>query len=64
MTEPLGAGIEERPDRDRAFPRLDDDQRARLRLVGELREVRSGEVLFRAHDLSMAVRLVHQRLAG
>jgi thioredoxin reductase (NADPH) len=33
-------------DRHGAFPRLDDEQRARMRAVGEVHSVRSGEVLF------------------
>jgi thioredoxin reductase (NADPH) len=47
MSEPLGVGIDEPPDRHGAFPRLNDEQRARLRAVGEVRAVRPGEVLFR-----------------
>ena len=47
MAEPLGAGLEETVDRNGAFPRLGDEQRARLRAVGEVRKVQSGEVLFR-----------------
>jgi thioredoxin reductase (NADPH) len=50
MTEPLGAGVEEPPDRQGAFPRLDERQRARLRSVGELITVASGDVLFREGD--------------
>ena len=50
MTEPLGIGLEEPPDRNGAFPRLDDDQRARLLAVGELRKVVPGEVLFKDGD--------------
>ena len=50
MTEPLGIGIEEPPDRNGAFPRLNDDQRARLLAVGELRDVEPGEVLFTDGD--------------
>ena len=46
MTDPLGAGIEEPPDRDGAFPRLGDEQRARLRAVGTVRAVEAGELLF------------------
>jgi thioredoxin reductase (NADPH) len=45
--EPLGAGMAEPADRNGAFPRLDEDQRARLRAVGRTRAVESGEVLFR-----------------
>jgi thioredoxin reductase (NADPH) len=48
--EPLGVGMEEPPDRNGAFPRLDDDQRARLLAVGELRKVVPGEVLFQEGD--------------
>ncbi len=50
MTEPLGIGLDEPPDRNGAFPRLDDDQRARLLAVGELRTVVPGEVLFKDGD--------------
>ena len=50
MTEPLGIGLEEPPDRNGAFPRLNDDQRARLLAVGELRKVVPGEVLFTDGD--------------
>jgi thioredoxin reductase (NADPH) len=50
MTQPLGAGLDEPPDRHGAFPRLDDEQRARLRMVGEVRAVESGEVLFQEGD--------------
>ena len=50
MTEPLGIGLEEPPDRNGAFPRLDDDQRARLLAVGELRKVVPGDVLFTDGD--------------
>ncbi len=50
MREPLGGGVEETPDRQGAFPRLDDVQRAKFRAVGTLREVGSGEVLFREGD--------------
>ena len=50
MTEPLGIGLEEPPDRNGAFPRLNDDQRARLLAVGELRKVVPGDVLFTDGD--------------
>jgi len=50
MTEPLGAGLEEASDRNGAFPRLSDEQRARLRAVGRVRVVETGEVLFREGD--------------
>jgi thioredoxin reductase (NADPH) len=45
--EPLGAGMAEPIDRNGAFPRLTEEQRARLRAVGSTREVTPGEVLFR-----------------
>jgi thioredoxin reductase (NADPH) len=50
MSEPLGHGMAEPPDRNGAFPRLDDEQCERLLAVGELREVASGEVLFEDGD--------------
>jgi len=48
--EPIGAGEPETPERDGAFPRLDEGQRERLRKMGRVREVEAGEVLFRAGD--------------
>ena len=50
MSEPLGAGMEEPADRQGAFPRLTDDQRARLRAAGEVRTVSPGDVLFTDGD--------------
>ena len=50
--EPIGAGDSETPERDGAFPRLDDGQRRRLRSMGRVRGVEAGEVLFRAGDES------------
>ncbi len=50
MPEPLGAGFEEPANRNGAFPRLDDEVRARLRAVGKVRKVEAGEVLFREGD--------------
>jgi thioredoxin reductase (NADPH) len=50
VSEPLGFGIDEPPDRNGAFPRLTDEQRSRLRSIGEVRAVESGETLFRAGD--------------
>jgi thioredoxin reductase (NADPH) len=50
VTEPLGAGVPEPPDRNGAFPRLTEEQRARLRAIGTVRQVEPGEVLFRAGD--------------
>jgi thioredoxin reductase (NADPH) len=50
MSEPLGLGVEEPENRNGAFPRLDEQQRARLRALGKVREVQSGEVLFRDGD--------------
>jgi thioredoxin reductase (NADPH) len=46
----VGAGEPETPERDGAFPRLDDEQRARLRQLGRLRAVEPGEVLFAEGD--------------
>ena len=51
-TQPIGAGVAETVDRDGAFPRLDEDQRARLRELGRVRAVETGEVLFAAGDES------------
>ena len=50
MSEPLGVGMEEPADRQGAFPRLTDDQRARLRAAGEVRTVSPGDVLFTDGD--------------
>jgi len=50
MSEPLGTGFEEPVNRNGAFPRLGDEQRARLLAVGSVRKVESGEVLFREGD--------------
>jgi thioredoxin reductase (NADPH) len=50
MSEPIGAGVEEPENLHGAFPRLDDQQRARLRELGTVRRVESGEVLFRDGD--------------
>ncbi|MDT4947287.1 MAG: thioredoxin reductase [Pseudonocardiales bacterium] len=51
-TQPIGAGVEEAVDRDGAFPRLDESQRARFRSLGRVRAVEPGEVLFAAGDES------------
>ena len=50
MSDPLGLGMEEPADRHGAFPRLDDEQRSRLRALGANRVVQPGEVLFREGD--------------
>lgn len=50
MEAPLGAGLEEPPDRDGAFPRLRDELLARIAAVGERRQVQTGDVLFREGD--------------
>ena len=50
MSEPLGLGMDEQVDRYGAFPRLDDEQRARLRAAGEARTVSPGDVLFADGD--------------
>jgi len=52
MSEPLGLGMDEPADRNGAFPRLSEDQRARLRMLGRTRAVTPGEVLFREGDAS------------
>jgi len=46
----IGVGLSETPERDGAFPRLDDEQLARLRRLGRVRRVEPGEVLFAAGD--------------
>jgi thioredoxin reductase (NADPH) len=51
MSEVIGAGVEESVDRG-AFPHLRDEQRARLRMMGEVLAVEAGDVLFRAGDES------------
>jgi thioredoxin reductase (NADPH) len=48
VSEALGTGVEEPENRHGAFPRLDEQQRARLRSLGEVRQVEAGEVLFHA----------------
>ena len=50
MSKPLGYGLEEPPNRNGAFPRLDAGQRALLRGLGTTRQVHSGDVLFREGD--------------
>ncbi len=50
MAAPLGAGIDEPVNRNGAFPRLDDDTRARLAAAGVRRTVATGDVLFREGD--------------
>jgi thioredoxin reductase (NADPH) len=52
QTEPIGAGLPETAERNGAFPRLDDEQRARLRALGRVRKVEPGEVLFEPGDES------------
>jgi thioredoxin reductase (NADPH) len=47
MTELLGLDAEEPENRNGAFPRLDEEQRARLRAIGTVRKIVSGEVLYR-----------------
>src|SRR4051794_19328287 len=46
MSEPLGLGVEEPRDRNGAFPRLNEDQLARVRMVGQIRPAAPGDVLF------------------
>jgi thioredoxin reductase (NADPH) len=50
VSEPLGVGMDEPADSQGAFPRLTDDQRARLRAAGEVRTVSPGDVLFTDGD--------------
>ena len=47
----IGADVPETPERDGAFPRLDEDQRDKLRALGRVRQVEPGEVLFAAGDV-------------
>ncbi len=49
-TVPIAEGMPETPQRDGAFPRLDEGQLARLRSMGEVRAVESGDVLFAEGD--------------
>src|SRR5829696_5316452 len=46
----IGAGVPEATDRHGAFPRLDEEQRAKLRSLGRVRTVEPGEILFAAGD--------------
>ena len=46
----LGVGLPETPDRDGAFPRLDEEQRERFRRLGRVRPVEPGEVLVSAGE--------------
>jgi thioredoxin reductase (NADPH) len=46
----IGADVPETAERAGAFPRLADEQMARLRMLGERREVETGDVLFAAGD--------------
>ena len=50
--EVIGGGVPETPDRDGAFPRMNEDHRAGLRALGRVRAVETGEVLFREGDES------------
>jgi thioredoxin reductase (NADPH) len=50
MSEPLGFGVAESEDRHGAFPRLGEEQRARLRALGETIATAPGDVLFREGD--------------
>lgn len=49
-TEPLGAGATEPENVGGAFPRLTDAQLAKIRSVGTVRAVETGEILFREGD--------------
>jgi thioredoxin reductase (NADPH) len=50
MSEPIGTGVEEAVDRNGAFPRLEDEQRATLRELGEIQPTSTGDVLFAEGD--------------
>jgi len=50
MSEPLGLGLEEPADRHGAFPRLDDQQRTKLRTLGTARPTAPGDILFQEGD--------------
>jgi thioredoxin reductase (NADPH) len=50
ITQALHEAVDETPNRNGAFPRLNEDQRALLRQAGDLRSVSPGEVLFREGD--------------
>jgi thioredoxin reductase (NADPH) len=50
--EPLGVGIDEPLNRQGAFPRLDDEQLARFRIVGDIVKVKPGDILFQEGDES------------
>jgi thioredoxin reductase (NADPH) len=50
VNEPIGIGLPETPERDAAFPRLNEEQRERLRSLGTVRSVEAGELLFAAGD--------------
>ncbi len=52
MPDALGIGLEEPLDRNGAFPRLNDEQRGRLRTIGTVRDVVPGDILFREGDES------------
>src|SRR3954451_13250753 len=50
MSEILGAGLDEPPDRNGAFPRLNAEQLELLRAAGTVRHLEPGEVLFGEGD--------------
>jgi thioredoxin reductase (NADPH) len=52
MSELPGIGVDERPAGERGYPRLSDDQRARLRAMGSVRSTSPGDVLFREGEES------------
>ena len=52
MSEPLGFGMDEPVDRHGAFPRLGEEQRARLAALGEVIPTKTGDILFREGDES------------
>jgi thioredoxin reductase (NADPH) len=48
--EPVGFGVEGPVNRNGAFPRLDEEQLARLRMVGDIVRVSPGDILFEEGD--------------
>src|SRR5579875_793906 len=50
-SDPLGWDMQEPPNRNGAFPRLDEEQRERLRELGSTRAIAAGDVLFAEGDV-------------
>ncbi len=66
MSEPLGAGVDETADRNGAFPRLVflETSQPGIFAVGDVHSGSIKRVASAVGEGSMAVRLVHQRLAN